>query len=293
MKDVFSGYHPVVNLAYLTLILCFTMFLHQPVCLGIGILAATVYAVNLCGRRILRFTLFYLLPMSAMIIIVNPLVNHRGITVLGYFPNGNPFTFESVLYGVLGAAILAGTIQWFCCFHQIMTTDKLVYLFGRIMPSLSLVVSMSLRFVPRYGRQLKAIAQAQRQLGKGMTEGSWIVRIRNGIRILSIMLTWAMEHGVVTADSMRSRGYGLPGRTAYSLYRWTKQDTVLLLFIILLGGFILAGAIQGSLYWTCFPKVTHAEINGYTIGLFIAYGILSFLPMLLNGKEAWKWKSFD
>lgn len=293
MKDAFSKFHPIVNLFYLMLMLGFTMFLQQPVCLGISFLAAVIYGGYLCGKRMFRFFVFYLLPTSAMIMLVNPLVNHQGITILGYFPNGNPFTFESLLYGLLAAAILSGTIQWFVCFHQIMTTDKLVYLFGRILPSLSLVISMILRFVPRYQCQFKAVSEAQRQLGRGITEKGLIAKMRNGIRILSIMLTWSMEHAVETAASMKCREYGLPGRTAYSLYRWRRWDTGLLILIVLLGGFVGAGAIQGSFYWTCFPRVIYAEVNGYTIWYYIAYGVLAFLPMLINGKEEWKWKSFS
>lgn len=292
MKDVFSKFHPMVNLVYFVFVSGFTMFLRQPVCLGLGLLAATIYAVYLCGRSVLRSSFFYLLPMLLMIIIINPLVNHQGLTILGYFPNGNPFTLESILYGITGAAILAGIIQWFCCFQQIMTTDKLVCLFGRILPALSLVISMSLRFVPRYRSQFKAVSEAQRQIGRGMSEGNLVVKMKNGIRILSIMLTWSMEHALVTADAMKCRGYGLPGRTAYSLYRWSRRDTGLMLLIVLLGGFVLLGAMQGRFYWTCFPKVISAEINGYTIGLYIAYGILAFLPMLLNGREEWRWKFF-
>ncbi|MCM1495165.1 MAG: energy-coupling factor transporter transmembrane protein EcfT [Bacteroides sp.] len=292
MKDVFSRFHPIVNLLYLMLMLGFTMFLQQPVCLGISIVSAMLYGGYLCGKRMLRFFVCYLLPTSIMILLVNPLVNHRGITILGHFPNGNPFTLESILYGMVAAAILAGTIQWFFCLHQIMTTDKLVYLFGRIFPSLSLVIAMTLRFVPRYQRQFKAVSEAQRQLGRGLTEKKWILKMRNGIRILSIMLTWAMEHAVETAASMKCRGYGLPGRTAYSLYRWRRPDTGLLILILLLGGFIGAGVIQGSFTWTCFPRVVYAEVNGYTIWYYIAYGILAFLPMLMNGKEEWRWKSF-
>ena len=44
--------------------------------------------------------------------------------------------------------------------------------------------------------------------------GSLLQRLKNAITILSIMVTWALENAIETADSMKSRGYGLPGRTA-------------------------------------------------------------------------------
>ncbi len=292
MRDAFSAYHPILNLIYLSLVLGLIMFLRQPICLILGLLTALIYGWYLCGRRILRFFAAGVLPLSGMIILINPLVNHQGLTILGYFPSGNPFTLESVLYGIAAAAAIAAAIQWFLCWNQIMTTDKLVYLFGRVMPAFSLVLSMTLRLVPRYWRQLKAVTEAQRQLGCGITQGTILVRIRNGIRIFSVTLTWAMEHSVVTADSMKARGYGLPGRTAYSLYRWTGRDTGLLTVILLLGGLIFFGIVQGCFYWTCFPMVIQADFTPYAIVAYLAYAALLCLPMLLNGKEERKWRSF-
>ena len=52
-------------------------------------------------------------------------------------------------------------------------------------------------------------------------------RLRHGLNMLSILVTWALENAIETSDSMRSRGYGLHGRTAFSIYRFTKRDCCL------------------------------------------------------------------
>ena len=44
------------------------------------------------------------------------------------------------------------------------------------------------------------------------------------MRALSVTVTWALENAVVTADSMKSRGYGLPGRTAFARQRFDGRD---------------------------------------------------------------------
>ncbi len=289
MKDAFSDYHPMIILIYFLSVLGFTMFLHHPVCLGIAVLSATVYSICLCGRRGAGFSIRYLLPMAGMILLINPLINHQGLTILGYFPNGNPFTLEAILYGFMAAGILIALIQWFSCWNQIMTTDKLVYLFGRVMPAFSLVISMTLRFVPRYRQHFKKVMDAQRQLGTDQGRTGLYTRIRTGIRVLSGTLTWAIEHAVETGDSMKSRGYGLPGRTAFSLYRWTRRDTIILAVILLLSGVVIAGILQGRLYWTCFPTIRGADTDLFTISIYISYGILSLLPILLHGREALRW----
>lgn len=290
MRDAFSDFHPIIIFVYFLVVLGFTMFLHQPVCLGIAVISATVYTIWLSGRQSVRFLLRYLIPMTGVILIINPLVNHQGLTILGYFPNGNPFTLEAILYGAVAAGILLALVQWFSCWNRVMTTDKLIYLFGRIMPALSLVISMTLRFIPRYYQHYKEVMNAQRQFGMERGRNGLIQRMRTGIRVISATLTWAIEHGVETADSMKCQGYGLPGRTVFSLYHWTGRDTILLLLILLLGGVVLIGILQGRLYWTCFPAVKWAAVSPVTIGIYISYGILSLLPVLIDGKEEIRWR---
>ena len=75
------------------------MFLMDPVSLAISLASALVYAVYLNGRRAVRFSLLYMLPMMVVAALVNPAFNHEGATILTYLPSGNPLTLESILYG--------------------------------------------------------------------------------------------------------------------------------------------------------------------------------------------------
>ena len=70
---------------------------------------------------------------------------------------------------------------------------------------------MVLRFVPKFKAQFRVVSNAQKCVGRDVSNGKLLERIRHGIRILSIMVTWALENAIETADSMRSRGYGLKG----------------------------------------------------------------------------------
>ena len=218
-RDAFSSCHPVVNFLYFALVLLVTMFCLHPAVLGLSLAGSVVYAVYLNGQRAVRFSLIFLLPMMLLTLVVNPAFNHQGITILTYLPTGNPLTLESILYGISAAAMLAAVISWFSCYTAVMTSDKFVYLFGRVIPALSLVLSMTLRFVPKFKAQLHVVSEAQRCVGRDVADGSLLRRIRNAVTVFSIMVTWALENAIETADSMKSRGYGLPGRTAFSIYR--------------------------------------------------------------------------
>ena len=70
--------------------------------------------------------------------------------MLFYLKDGNPVTLESILYGVGSGIMLACVVSWFSVFHAVMTSDKFMYLFGKVIPAFSLLLSMCLRFVPRF-----------------------------------------------------------------------------------------------------------------------------------------------
>ncbi len=289
MKDSFSNYHPVVNFIYFTLVLLFSMFFMHPVYLGISLICAFIYSLNLNGKKSLSFNLKFMLPMLIVTALLNPAFNHEGGTILRYLPDGNPLTLESIVYGVAAATMLITVILWFSCYNAVMTSDKFVYLFGRIIPAMSLILSMVLRFVPRFNAQIKVVSNAQKCIGRDISNGSMLQRIKHGVRILSIMITWALENSIETADSMKSRGYGLPGRTAFSIYRFDKRDKNVLKFLIFCGVYILLGASLGGIYWQYFPKMKGASYRFYSITLYLAYLSLCSTPVFINIKEDRKW----
>ena len=149
-RDSFSGYHPVVTMLFFVLSITGTVLFTHPVCLVLSFACAFAYACYLHGVRHLRFQLKFMLPLMVITAVINPAFNHQGATILLYFKNGNPLTLESILYGLFAALMLVASITWFSCFNAVMTSDKFVYLFGRLIPALSLVLSMSLRLVPCY-----------------------------------------------------------------------------------------------------------------------------------------------
>ena len=290
-SDTFSGFHPVVNFLYFLMVLGFGMFLMHPVCLGISLVSAIAYSVYLKGWRALGFQLRYMLPLLVLTVALNPLFNHQGATILLYFKNGNPLTLEAIVYGFGAAGMMIAVLTWFTCCNVVMTSDKFVYLFGRLIPALSLILSMTLRFVPRFTAQIRAVRQAQRCVGRDISNGSLLQRARHGLTILSIVVTWALENAIETADSMRSRGYGSSNRTAFSIYRLQRRDIAALVGLVGLAGLVLAAALGGGIYWQYYPLVG-GELTGlWPVSTFVAYAALCLLPLGIDCYEEWKWKS--
>ncbi len=287
----FGRFHPLVNFIYFVAVIGFSMLFMHPFLQVIAFLSAFTYSVILKGRKAAIFNLAVLIPLILTTALINPLFNHEGVTVIAYLPSGNPLTLESMLYGVSAGVMLATVICIFSCFNEVMTSDKLICLFGRIIPALSLILSMTLRFVPRFKTQLAEVRNAQRNIGMDITSGNVIVRAKKGLSILSVMITWCLENAIDTADSMKSRGYGLSGRTSYSIYTLKKRDGALLVVVAVLAALVIFGMVLGYTDFTHFPEVKYAKISLGSIVTLFAYLILCILPVLIEIKEGLKWKN--
>ena len=291
IMNEFKNYHPIVNFTYFVLVIGFSCFFMHPVCLLISLLSAFTYSVMLKGRKQLKTNLIYMVPMLIMMALINPAFNHEGVTVIKYLPSGNPLTLESVIYGLCAAVMIAGVICYFSCYNEIMTSDKFIYLFGKIIPSLSLIISMTLRFVPKFASQLKVVTNAQKCMGRDVRQGSIIKRAKNGLNILSIMTTWSLENAIETADSMKARGYGIEGRTAFSIFTFDKRDKKALVCILFLGAYTLAGNLMGGMAFSYFPSMKWADISPFGISVFISYLLLCIFPVIIELREVRRWKA--
>lgn len=284
-EDAFCALHPALSFGFYAVVLVITMLVMHPAFLLISLLSAAVYLAALGGGRYLLRQLRWVLPLMLLTALLNPLFNHRGMTVLFYLHNGNAVTWEAVAYGLAAAAMLGAVVLWFASFHRVLTSDKLMLLFGRVLPAFSLLFSMALRFVPRFSRQVRQVSMAQRALGgeppKGLT-----ARVQFGVRVLSITITWALENAVVTADSMKSRGYGLPGRTAFARQRLDGRDKRFAALLLALALGTLAGLLLGQAAATYYPALSFAP-GTLTC---VCFALFCNLPLLLNRKEALTWR---
>ena len=291
MKDRFAQYHPLVNFLYFTLVLVFSMVLRHPLAQGVSLLCACIYAVQAEGQRAVLFCLKWCLPVFLLTALFNPAFSHEGVTILLYLPTGNPLTLESILYGVSAGVLLVTVMVWFMNSSRVITSDKFIYLFGRVIPALSLVLSMTLRFIPKFKSQLAAVVEAQRSIGRDISQGSLLRRMKLAVSVLSIMITWALENAMDTADSMKGRGYGLPGRTAFSIYRLDDRDKSALAFLLLCAFCLVMGTAASTFSFRYYPGIRAGARTPLALSFQLVYAALCAMPILLNAFEERKWKS--
>ena len=287
----FSTYHPIVNFIYFISVIAFTMIFMHPAFLAISLFGSFMYSTILNGKKAVRFNLVYMLPMMITAAILNPVFNHEGATILTYLPGGNPLTAESIFFGLAAAIMIGNVICWFSCYNAVMTSDKFIYLFGKIIPSLSLVFSMALRFIPKFKQQLKVVSNSQKCIGRDISTGSIKQRTKHAIRIISIMITWSLENAIETADSMKCRGYGLNGRTSFSIYKFTKRDTKALCAILIFSTYIVIGSVLGGAYFSYFPSIKFAPVTPFTVSLYVVWLALCITPAIIEFMEELKWNA--
>lgn len=285
----FKTYHPIVNFVYFVFVIGLSCLFLHPVCLCISLVSGFTYSVMLKGKKQLKTNLIYMLPMLLITALINPAFNHEGATVITYLPSGNPLTLESIVYGICAAVMIASVICHFSCYNEIMTSDKFIYLFGKIIPAMSLIISMTLRFVPRFIAQLKVVTNAQRCMGRDVSSGSVIKRAKNGLNILSIMTTWSLENAIETADSMKSRGYGIKGRTAFSIFTFDNRDKKALICILILGIYTFIGNLMGAVHISYFPSINAADFSLFGISVFLSYLMLCSSPIIIELWEVRRW----
>ena len=289
MINSFETYHPIVLFTFFVAAIGMGMFLMHPVFLAITIFSAMSLNFALRRGRFLKDWKLYV-PLFLIMAIINPLISHNGKIVLFYM-NGNAITVEAICYGLAMATMLTAVMLWFSSYNEVITSDKFLYLFGKISPVLALTLSITMRLVPHFTEQLSRIAKAQKTMGMDYTTGSIVKRSKSVMRIISILITWALENAIETADSMKARGYGVGKRSTFSLFVFERRDGWVLAIICVLLSVTLVGSVLG--YATFYYYPTFSVISGEWQS-FVMYGMyfmLLMLPLVIELKEALKWQS--
>lgn len=289
MSDAFARRHGAVNFIFFALAIVLTVVLLHPVYQAISLGCGALYYALLQGRKSVK-VLLGLLPLWVLLSAVNPLFDTLGQTVLFTYW-GRPYTYEALVYGMVLATMCVSVILWFLCYALVMTTDKFTALFAPLLPTLSLLLVMVFRLIPSYGRKAKQIALARRCIGLG-DAGSRRAKLKSGIGVLSALTTWALEGSIITADSMRARGYGTTKRTGFQVSRFTRSDGILLgIFIPLIGAVILTAA-KGCAAAVYIPTFFSAPVTSFLSLLGIAsWGLFLLIPSFEQIREAVKWHS--
>ena len=193
-------------------------------------------------------------------------------------------TLESLVYGLVIGVRFSAVCMWLESLFSVVSSDKIIYLFSRISPRLSLFATILLRFLPRLFREAGRINLARKAIGLGAGQGNLFRRFCNCLGIFSMLITWMISALALESDSMRSRGSLLRGRTAFSIYRFDNRDRAFVIALFTCLTLTLMGAILGTGRMWYNPRILWHPLNA--LGLLTAAGYLALCLMPL-GLELW------
>lgn len=281
----FERCNPFTVLLYFVSVSALAAVYNNPYHTAVTLAAGIVFFIMMRGKP---KTALWFFSVFLLTFIVNPIMSKKGATPL-LFIGDDPITLEAVIYGLNSASMIAAILFLFYCFTELTDSEKLMYMLSPFSSSAALTVSAVLRFVPLYAKQAVMISDQQKAIGnqggKSIPE-----KLRFGGRVFSSLSTWALENGIVAADSMACRGYGTGRRSFYSACGFKKSDGVFLSCQIVL----IAATVVPSFFTRCsyqyYPSLDFPETNAAFIISAASYTLLVFLPLISEITDRLKWK---
>ncbi len=282
MKEItFSEMHPLVNCLYIVLMLIFTMITMNPVLVLPLMVLGYIYLVWIKGFRVSLTLLILAIPVFIFACIIIPLFSHNGITPLFYI-NDMPFTLETVLFGLMAGAVLMTVIIWFQVGQVYIDNEKFLYLVGRLLPTIALILSLSLRMIPLFVHRYREISDGQKGLGRDKSNMGFLNKCRFEAKKISILIGWSLENSVKTGISMESRGYGAKRRTSFHLFRFRRSDASALISMILLSIYPLILLVRGKFKVNFFPQIEMTSFTAERLAALIMIIVTSLIPAIVT-----------
>lgn len=287
---MFETYHPFINFIYFIAVLMLILLCNNMIILVLWIIFAVLFLGCHRKKSVIYKTISGILLLIGGMACMNPMISHNGVTIL-FFMNGKAVTCEAVIYGGYIGLLLSAMLLWSSCFNEVMTSDKIIYVTGRVLPHLALVISMTMRFIPLFKRKASEV-YAYQKINMKKNRPSYVDKLLLGMKTFSIIMTWSFENALDTADSMKSRGYGIRKRTSYSIYRFTLRDTMVLVFLLTIGIAIMVLWKDSDMKFIFYPVFVSPEWNSRNILIYCLCGGIAGIPWIFEMKEKMIWKYY-
>lgn len=266
------------------------MLLMHPIYLAITFVTSMVWYTMLPSKNKFKsILLFGFIFLST--VLINALINTSGETIAFEIFN-RIISVEALCYGMAVATMITAVLMWFSNYNLIVGTEKFLFLFGKIVPTFALTFVITLQLIPKFQRKIQQISRAQKAIGMDYTTGAINKRLKVIVRILSILLTWALENSIETADIMKARGYGLANKTSFSLYKFEKKDWLFLFILAFLIVFQIYGLFLGVTNFTYYPQIQSPNVEQNIWIFYGGYSLLCSLPILCEIKGKLRWRTY-
>lgn len=281
--------HPLSGVMLIISYLIVTLTMENPIYLGIIFLSILFLAyLDGCLRDVFSYVKF-IIPVAILILILNPLVSHNGITVLFKGTIQIPIlgiitiTLESLLFGLQMGAVMVIITIIFGFGNLILHPDRTFGYFAKYLKKSSLMMSMTIRFFPTLLGAYKNIIEVEKLRGNTSSNKNFIQRIKSQGNVVNILFMSSLEDAVDVSESMYSRGFGSGKRSTYFRERFRFIDILISLFVIIeltyIYFFVQSGLNTMNFYPHCDNPFGILTLKG------LIASFLFFIPSVIN----WGW----
>ena len=280
--------HPYAAVMYYASVTVVTMFAFEPILMLISLFFAISLNFLSAGAIKTVKTLLWVLPFGVLIALTNPLVSHFGKTVL-FLVFGQAYTLESLMYGANLAVTLLAVVLHFMALGNIVDIEKILFLIGRILPNVALLLTVTVKNITSVTRRLSEVNDAQTGLGYYAAEKRF-ERIKRRVRTFGSVISLSLEAAVETAVAMRGKCYGVKRRTVSDTKKVTKNDAFIMLVTLLLTVFVFYAMSRGAAQFEFFPITVMPTVGWLRCAMYTAFALTCALPIIITWKEELKWR---
>lgn len=287
--------HPAVGFFYIVAVLVITMITINPYLLAISFITSIIVMGYLKGLSELKKNIVPDISVIIFTVGIQPVFSGSGKTVL-YYVNDSAVYLEGYIYGLVIALLLITVFNWCTVMRILMDSEKWMYLIGRLSPTLAMMITMILRFIPLMRQRYRIIHEGQVGMGRYNNSNNkkknvlsvlinFIEKIRHRIKEISILISWSLENSIETSNSMESRGYGLKGRTSYHRYTLKKSDIIQMLLIAGTFAYVLVPVLLRQFRAYYLPRIYIESVSVWQVIVMIVYIVLAVFPVVFYKKS--------
>ncbi|OEC88523.1 cobalt ABC transporter permease [Methanobacterium sp. A39] len=286
----FTVIHPATYMVYYLILILFAFFFNDPyylasflICI---ILLITFQGINSEFKNIIKFYI----PMAFLIIILNPLVSHIGVTKI-YIIGSYFITLEALVYGILMSLSLLIILLLFASYNNTVSYQEMLYILSKRFPNISIIIIMALRFIPLLNYRLSEVNKVFRLNHESSAKNNEtkINKIKDTAQMLAVVVSWSLEESMLAAKSMKGRGYGITERTNYLSFKFRKIDYYFISIIIISAVVCITGLLQGHGRINIYPQLQFSFSENIFNIFYFSFLILLLPLVYLEFKEKLIW----
>ena len=321
-----TSIHPAVYLLYYFIMVLFAFIFSDPYFV-VTFLVLILILIALQGvSSELKNIMKLFIPLSILIMILNPLLNRTGAHKIYLWQNFF-ITYEAIAYGILMSLALLIVILVFSSYNRSVSYQEMLYIFSKKLPIISMIIVMALRFIPLINSRAIEVQKLNNLKNNGVEvdnedcddsnkmdldefnsnintdyNSKFINRLKSNKRIAAIIkeaktlgkimgitVSWSLEESMFTAKSMKARGYNAAERTSYLSYKFGNADYAFLAIIIATVAIIIVGLLKGVGMINIYPSIDFSFSN-LPFNIYYLAFIVFLLPLIyLELKERLLW----